>query len=81
VRESLMEPRARINRMFLHRAIDRGEISPDVDIETIALISQSMVAYRTIVLREPIRPEFLLSIIDSVVLPAVGLSVPTANPS
>jgi AcrR family transcriptional regulator len=79
VRESLMEPRARINRMFLHRAIDRGEISPDVDIETIALIGQSMVAYRTIVLREPIRPEFLLSIIDNVVLPAVGLSAPTAN--
>jgi AcrR family transcriptional regulator len=76
VRESLMEPRARINRMFLQRAIDRGEISSDIDIDTIALITQSMVAFRTIVLREPIRPEFLLSIIDSVVLPAVGLRQP-----
>jgi AcrR family transcriptional regulator len=73
VREALVEPRVAVNRMFLQRAIDRGEISADIDIETVASIGQSMVAYRALMLRQPIEPGFILSIIDSVVLPAVGL--------
>jgi hypothetical protein len=75
-REAIVEPRARVNRMFLQRAIDRGEIAADVDIDTIAMISQSMVAFRTLMLRKPIDSGFMLSILDGVVLPAVGLSKP-----
>ncbi len=70
---TIMEPRAAVNRLFLQRAIDRGEIAADTDIELIATVGQSMTAYRTIMLRKPITPEWVLSIIDSVVLPAVGL--------
>ena len=69
----IMEPRARVNRLFLQRAVDRGEIAADTDIETISQVAQSMTAYRTIMLRKPITPEFVLSILDNVVLPAVGL--------
>ena len=72
-REAIIEPRAAVNRMFLQRAKDRGEIAADVDIETVASISQSMVAFRTLMLRKPITREFVLSILDGVVLPAVGL--------
>jgi AcrR family transcriptional regulator len=71
--EAIVEPRARINRMLLNRAIERGEISSDVDIQLISLISPSMVAYRTLIMRKPVDREFLITLIDGVVLPAVGL--------
>ena len=73
---AIMEPRAAANRVFLQRAIDRGEIPADTDVELIAIVAQSMTAFRTIMLRKPVTPEFLVSIIDTVVLPAVGLSAP-----
>lgn len=69
----LVEPRARANRILLQRAIDRGEISADCDIETLALISPSMASYRVLILRKPVDRAFLLSLIDGVILPAVGL--------
>ena len=77
-REAIIEPRAAVNRMFLQRAKDRGEISADVDIELIASISQSMVSFHTLMLRQPVDPEYVLSILDGIVLPAVGLGKPHA---
>lgn len=73
---TIMEPRAAVNRLFLRRAIERGEIPADTDVEMLAIISQSMTAFRTIMLRKPVTTEFLLSIIDDVVLPAAGLDKP-----
>jgi AcrR family transcriptional regulator len=70
---ALVEPRAKVNRILMQRAIDRGEISADCDIETLALISPSMAAYRVLILRKPVDRAFLLSLIDGVILPAVGL--------
>jgi AcrR family transcriptional regulator len=73
VHKIIVEPRANANRILFRRAIERGEISSDCDIETLSLISQSMGAYRTLILKKPIDREFLISIIDGVILPAVGL--------
>lgn len=73
VNEAITEPRARLNRLLIQRAIDRGEVSADVDIDTVAHISPSMVAYRTIVQRTPVDREYLIGLIDGVVLPALGL--------
>jgi AcrR family transcriptional regulator len=73
-RMALVEPRASANRIILQRAIDRGEISANVDIEMVSLISASMVSYRVLMLNRPVDREFLISVIDGVVLPAVGLS-------
>ena len=72
-REAIVEPRMAVNRMFLRRAIDRGEISPDVDIERIAAISQSMGAFRMLMEQKPVDREFVISVIDGIVLPAVGI--------
>ena len=72
--ESIMEPRVAANRIFLRRAIDRGEIAAGTDIEAIAMLSQAMATYRVMILRKPVDREFILSVIDGVVLPAVGLS-------
>ena len=70
---AIVEPRLVVNRLFLQRAIDRGEIPADTDIELIASISQSMVSYRVLMLRKPMSPDFMLTVIDKLVLPAVGL--------
>jgi len=70
---ALVEPRAKANRILFQRAIDRGEISADCDVETLSLISPSMASYRVLILRKPVDRAFLLSLIDGVILPAVGL--------
>lgn len=74
VRQAITEPRVAINRRLMQRAVDRGEVRADVDIETIAHLGPSMSAYRVLVLRLPVDREFLISMIDGVVLPALGLA-------
>jgi AcrR family transcriptional regulator len=70
---AIIEPRAAVNRTLMRRAIDRGEISADCDIDTLSLISPSMAAYRVLLLRKPVDRQFLVSLIDGVLLPALGL--------
>ena len=69
----IVEPRARVNRFFLTRAVERGEITAEIDIEMLSMVSASMVTYRTLMLRKTVDRAFLISIIDGVLLPAVGL--------
>jgi AcrR family transcriptional regulator len=69
----IMAPRIELNRFFLHRAIERGEIPADTDVDLVSMISPSMVTYRTLVMQSPVEREFLLRLINSVVLPAVGI--------
>ncbi|MDO9396211.1 MAG: TetR/AcrR family transcriptional regulator [Herbiconiux sp.] len=71
--EAIIEPRARVNRLLFQRAIDRGEIPADSDVANLSMISPSMAAYRTLMMKKPVDREFLIGIIDGVVLPAVGL--------
>ncbi len=71
--EALVEPRAAVNRILFRRAIERGEISADVDVEKLCMIGPALVAYSVLLLRKPITREFLLSNIDGVILPAAGL--------
>jgi len=72
-REALVEPRAAVNRVLFTRAIDRGEIRADVDVEKLCLIGPALVAYRVLMLRTPVDREFLISNIDEVILPAAGI--------
>jgi AcrR family transcriptional regulator len=76
-RAAVIAPRAEINRRFLQRAIDRGEIPADIDIPLIAMISPSMVTYRTMMLGKPVDRDYLIGILDKVILPAVGIGRPT----
>jgi AcrR family transcriptional regulator len=72
-RDAIVLPRVRLNEFMLTRAIERGEIPADTDIHLISMVSASMVSYRTLMLQVPVDREFLIRIIDHVVLPAVGL--------
>lgn len=73
---ALVEPRASVNRVFFARAIERGEISADVDVEKLCMIGPALVAYNVLLLRKPIDREFLIDNIDSVILPAAGIRAP-----
>lgn len=73
---ALVEPRAAINRVFFERAIARGEIPADVDVEKLCLIGPALVAYSVIMLQRPVDREFLVSNIDKVILPAAGVRPP-----
>jgi AcrR family transcriptional regulator len=73
---AMVEPRARVNRFLLQRAIDRGEVRPDCDIATLSIVSAAMAAHRTLILRKPVDRAFLISVIDGVILPAAGVAAP-----
>jgi AcrR family transcriptional regulator len=70
---AIVEPRAAANRTLMRRAVARSEISADCDIETLSLVAPSMAAYRVLILQQPVDRAFLISLIDGVILPAVGL--------
>ncbi|KQM80919.1 TetR/AcrR family transcriptional regulator [Agromyces sp. Leaf222] len=76
---TLVEPRATINRTLFQRALDRGEITGDHDLDTLSVVSAAMASYRLLMLRKPVDREFLLSIIDGVILPALGLAAGDAE--
>ena len=75
-REALVEPRAAVNRVFFQRAVDRGEIPANSDIEKLCLIGPALVAYRVLMLRTPVDRDFLIDNIDTVILPAAGVRSP-----
>jgi hypothetical protein len=76
VNAAIIDPRAAANRVLFARAIERGEIPADCDVESLSLISPSMAAYRVLILRKPVDRAFLVNLIDGVILPAVGLRAP-----
>lgn len=70
---AIIQPRAQADLVVMQRAIDRGEISADCDIVTLSLVTPAMIAHRILILRKHVDREFLISLIDGVLLPAVGL--------
>ncbi len=78
VQAAIVDPRARAVRFLLERAIARGEIRADVDVATLSLVSAAMATHRTLILRKPVDRAFLISVIDGVVLPAVGIDASAA---
>lgn len=70
---ALIEPHAATNRVLFERARDRGEIAEDCDIEMLCTIGPALVAYRVLMLRRPVDRDFMISSIDSVILPAAGM--------
>ena len=75
-REAIVAPRIALYRLLLQRALDRGEIAGDADLDLVATIPPAMVSYRALMLGTPATREFMLSLIDDVILPAVGIRPP-----
>jgi len=74
---AVVQPWADAHLIFLRRAVARGEIPASADIETLSQVIPSMAAYRSLIERKPFEREFLVGLVDGVVLPAAGI-IPTA---
>jgi AcrR family transcriptional regulator len=74
---AIVEPWAAAHRTLIGRAIERGEVVATADTETVAQVIPSMAAYRALIQRKPFDRDFLIAMIDGVLLPALHRS-PTA---
>ncbi|MFF3466054.1 TetR/AcrR family transcriptional regulator [Streptomyces sp. NPDC001984] len=73
-REHLIEPEMAMFRRVLQRAVDRGEVRADNPaIDYIVHMMIGAFAARTLIDEQPPTQAFLLSYIDAVVLPALGV--------
>ncbi|MES2642880.1 MAG: TetR/AcrR family transcriptional regulator [Myxococcota bacterium] len=60
-----------VNRVLMRRAIDRGEADPNADVETLAQVIPSMLAYRASIERKPVGTGFIVALIDGILIPAL----------
>ncbi|MEU5521278.1 TetR/AcrR family transcriptional regulator [Streptomyces sp. NPDC047860] len=73
-KELLVEPEIEEFHRIVRRAVDRGEISPDNPaLDYVVHMLVGAFATRTLIDDRPPTQEFLLSYIDAVVLPALGV--------
>ncbi len=75
---AIVEPWAAAHRILMQRAADRGEIPASAAIGTVSQVIPSMAAYRALIQRKPFDRDFLVSLIDDVLLPALGRT-PTSS--
>ena len=68
---AVIQPWAEAHYTLMQRAAQRGEIAADADLSTLSKVLPSMAAYRTLVQRQPFDQDFLLSMVDGVILPAL----------
>lgn len=71
--EAINEPWVAAYRVFLRRAVDRGEIAEPADLEAILQVMPGMAAFRVLVQRRTVDRGYLVGLIDAVLLPALGL--------
>jgi AcrR family transcriptional regulator len=69
--EQFVRSRVSLMRGLLVRAQHRGELRPDVDLDMVAAVAPAMIAYRKMVAGQRIDDEFVVQMIDSVILPLV----------
>ena len=68
---AIVQPWALVNRLLMIRALERGEISANADIDAACQVLPSMAAYRALIQRKPFDLTFLTTMIDGILLPAL----------
>ncbi|MET3807238.1 AcrR family transcriptional regulator [Nakamurella sp. UYEF19] len=76
VRSEVTEPYVEIYRRLLHRAVDKGEISKNftASVPVLAEVIPAMSTHRLNTSREPIQRDFFVSVVDYVILAALGVT-------
>ena len=75
--EQFVASRVRLMRELLERAQERGELRDGIDIDMVAAVAPAMISYRKMVAGMKIDDEFVVRMIDDVILP-LALSQPSA---
>jgi hypothetical protein len=70
-RERFLAPRMAVAADIFRRAQERGETNPDADLEVLQTVLPSMCAFQKTVLGQSVDADYVASVIDQVVLPAV----------
>ena len=71
-REKFIAPKVAVSREIYDRAVARGEIGPDVDLEIVAPSLAGILLHRSFVLGELPDDAIVQRVVDHVILPAVG---------
>jgi len=74
--QRFLEPRLAWTRAVFERAVKRGEIQTDVDIDMLSHLVPAMCSFRAMVLGQPVDEAFVTAVIDDVLLPATATGRP-----
>ena len=75
----IFEPWTAVNRALMQRAIERGELAENADIETACEVIISMTSYRTLTQSKPFGKEQYAALLDNILLPALRNPKPAAQ--
>jgi AcrR family transcriptional regulator len=70
-REQVVAPKARVSRVVFERAMARGDLRPDIDLEIITPALAGIVLHRVFILGEQPDTALIERAIDQIILPAV----------
>ena len=71
-RRDFIGPKQRAMRLVLDRAVARGEVRDDADLDLIAPALPGIVLHRVFLLGEQATPDLVARVIDQIILPAVS---------
>jgi hypothetical protein len=71
-RREFIAPKLAGSRAIFERARERGEVSPDVDLDIVAPALAGIVLHRIFLLGEEATPALIEGVIDQIILPAVS---------
>jgi len=78
-REQFIGPKAAAGRLIFERAIERGEIRADVDLDIVTAALPGIVLHRQFLLGEPPTQDLITRVIDQIILPAVLTQRPSSS--
>ena len=70
-RARVLQPKAQLSRALFQRAVDRGEVREDLDLDLVAPALAGIVLHRLFVMGETPGPTLIEHVIDQIILPAV----------
>ena len=70
-RTRVLVPKSQLSRTLFQRAVDRGEVRADLDLDLVAPALAGIVLHRLFVLGEKPGPTLIEHVIDQIILPAV----------
>ncbi len=80
-RERFIGPKVTAARSIFERAIERGEIRADVDLDIITAALPGIVLHRQFILGEAPNQDLIARVVDQIILPAVLTHHPSPNDS
>lgn len=73
VSDMAVTPFAEAHHALMQRALERKEISPDSDLETLSKLVAQVAGFRSIIEGKPFTRDFLVTMVDEVLMPALGV--------